>query len=299
MVKESTARGGLFGFLLSLFSGQESKPREISWLTEAKIREVSAMYCDQCGFELGYETSTCTNCGRQMPNPEQESGMVRNYDATPEPVSNPEPTYAQETSYTPAEENNNPEPVQEPREEQPCCEEPPPQEEPPQPEESNEACKCPAEAPKEEPLNYAQKKEKKAILWHEIEELRHRVQPSLDELARLSHCASADNYTASLDSIKNALDYAREVECALQAKTKEYDSIIINPCCEHGFHNADKYCGTCGEYLGGMGWRCGDCQTVNKGDNHFCRGCGSAPEAQKGCETQCPEEHKPHGESWG
>ncbi|MCL2527655.1 MAG: hypothetical protein FWE42_04470 [Defluviitaleaceae bacterium] len=304
MVKESAVKGGLFGFLLNLFSGQESKTNEVSWLTETKQREVKKMYCDQCGFELGYETSTCTQCGRQMPNAESDSGidlgidsgMVRNYDAmpeqaydaTPEPTPTPdsEPVLApQEAEWNPPlEEYSETEQNELPEEqtEEPCTggegEEPCAQQEP-EPNECQNQDQCPEESPKQEPLNYAQKKDKKAILGQEIEELKHRVQPCLDEIARLSNYASADSYSASLDSIRSALDHAKDVECALREKTVEYESIIINPCCEHGFHNADKYCGTCGEYLGGVGWYCSSCQILNKGDNHFCRGCGNTPAA--------------------
>jgi len=301
MVRESTAKGGLFGFLFNLFSSQESDETSVSWLTELKEpreKEVKSMYCDQCGFELGYGVSTCTKCGRKMAD--IESGMIRNYETMPEPTCNSatesEPYTAQEADGEPAHEedttpiyqqheDNEITESQEPDEEQELSQ----SQEPDESQESHEEpehCDChepcpPEEAPVAEELNYAQKKDKKAILGHEIEELRHRIQPCLDEIARFSNSASADRYSLSLDSINEALERAREVEGTLHVKTAEYENIIINPCCEHGFHNADKYCGTCGEYLGGMGWRCSCCQTLNKDNNHFCRGCGySPPEGQ-------------------
>ncbi|MCL2571897.1 MAG: hypothetical protein FWE11_05795 [Defluviitaleaceae bacterium] len=326
MVRESTAKSGLFGFILNLFSSQESKKTDVSWLTELKAprkSEVKAMYCDQCGFELGYGKLICTQCGRQLPNTNIESGMVRNYETMPESaydsIPDSTPNTTQETGDEPTPEEDmaptyeqyedeetfeSQEQYEEPdsRESQEQYEEPKSYESQEQCEES-ESCdcqeqseelepnecqeQCPEEAPRTpEELNYAQKKEKKAILGHEIEELRHRIQPCLDDIARLSNCASADSYSLSLNDINEALERAREVECALHEKTTEYESIIINPCCEHGFHNADKYCGTCGEYLGGMGWRCSCCQILNKDENHFCRGCGYA---HKGSEDTNPE----------
>ena len=248
----------------------ETLPTHVLLSEEDKKGEVKAMYCDKCGYQLEQGSTTCNWCNPKEANNEAANNVeVASYDPAPitgDGCDTPDTT----TIDVPVQDHPESEP-------NPCteaapCEEPPaPCQEPCEP-----TCESECE-PCEPQLNYAEKKAKKARLALEIEELRRQVQPCLDELTRLTSCASAEEYSSSLNSIDEALDQARKIECALQSTITEYDGIIVNSCCEHGWGSADKYCGICGEYLGGIGWLCPSCTTLNKDDNGFCRGCGYTP----------------------
>jgi len=259
MSDNSTAKGGLFGFMSNLFSSQESEEHNQDVVQEERDQEtnneeeVKKMYCDKCGIEMEPGAAECRNCGAPTIsiNPEPMAADAINAFSFQDVAQDVAVEAAPDCAQAPECE------VSLEVEAEPAC----------------EAAVAPCE--EKEQFNYAEKTEKKAKLGQEIEELGARVQPCLDEIAKLSTDANASEYTDSLNSIEVALADARVVELALQEKIAEFESIIINPCCEEGFVCADKYCGTCGEYLGGIGWLC-TCHILNKEANAYCRGCGAA-----------------------
>jgi len=138
---------------------------------------------------------------------------------------------------------------------------------------------CPTETtniehPRLPELSFADKLEAKKILYKEIQDLRTKVQPLLDEIVVLSCAANADTFEETLDRLAEKTVSAKELSATIKERECEFESITIKECCEKNFAEADKFCGQCGDSLGESGWLCINCPTRNKEQNCHCRGCG-------------------------
>ena len=149
-------------------------------------------------------------------------------------------------------------------------------------------------------MSLVERKERKEILGQEIADLKACIQPLLDEMSAIVSGANTDYYADPLARMEEKIAEFKELDAQLQERIAEYESIRVNECCEAGFTQADKFCYTCGDYIGELGWLCTACPTHNKGCSMFCRGCGKGAEAteiapcddapcEESCEESCQE----------
>jgi len=265
------------------------------------------MYCTNCNYPLDATTEQCPNCAHPVALPEENVAAETQGLAIEYITDEGQYTGAHEDEYTeavsPDSELNCPDEYAEAEgcQDNSCPEECPsdncasddtPQDQGNCPdvdqdgtqpcnesdEENNEKIGELSPAVSSSNLNYMEKKARKLILEQEIAALKCCIQPLLDEIASLASQADCDAYEPSIDSIAAKIGEARAVDAQIKAKEEEYRNLIVNPCCEQGFYDADRYCGVCGEGVGETGWQCNACPSRNKDSNNYCRGCGQASE---------------------
>jgi len=252
------------------------------------------MYCSNCNYPLESTAEQCPNCANPVAMPAED--IANNYqEEAPGQENEHTGEYAEEGS--PEQPANEYASVNDASEgEEPVYAE---MEASDVETSDGEASEGDATEPAQVPssnLNYMEKKARKLILEQEIAALKCCIQPLLDEIASLASQADSEAYEPSIDSIAAKVGEARAVDAEIKAKEEEYRNLIVNPCCEQGFYDADRFCGVCGEGLGETGWLCTNCQTRNKDSNNYCRGCGSASEtaplkqcSNPDCENDDPE----------
>jgi len=136
-------------------------------------------------------------------------------------------------------------------------------------------------------MSLVERKERKEILGQEIADLKACIQPLLDEMGAIVSGANTDYYADPLARMEEKIAEFKELDAKLQERIAEYDGIRVNECCEAGFTEADKFCYTCGDYIGELGWLCTTCPTHNKANSMYCRGCGMAADV---ADVPCDEE---------